>query len=94
MDPPRTTKSIFLPTHEAVWQQLVETNLINIRENSNTETHKKTHTTELPQSNDVESQMSPIKATSPPNSGPDTELFRENQTRNTPVQCLKDSLER
>ena len=49
---------------------------------------------EFEQRNDVETTTSSIRETSPQVSGPVKELFLENQTRNTPVQCLSGSKER
>ena len=49
------------------------------------------HTPIFFQGNDVETRISPSKRTSPQKYGPVTEPFVENQTRNTPVQCLNDS---
>ena len=46
---------------------------------------------EFRQRNDVESQTSPMKETSPQVSGSSTEPFLENQTGSTPVQSLNDS---
>ena len=54
---------------------------------------KSTNMPELKQRNDVESQISPRKETSPQVSGSDTKPLLRNQTRSTPVQCFKDSQE-
>ena len=70
------------PIPEVVWQQPQETHLIDIQNKS---------TNNIQRKNDVEAQTSPIKETSSQVSGSDTELFLENQTRNTPVQCPNDS---
>ena len=80
----------FPPIPEVVWQQPLETKMKIIHKDSNIEYHKNTHTPELQQCNDVESQTSPIKETSPQNSGTNKEPFVENQTMNIPAQCLID----
>ena len=59
--------------------------------NSTTYNNNSTHTPEFKQKNDVESQTSPIKETSPQVSGSDTQSLLTDQTRSTPVQCLNDS---
>ena len=46
---------------------------------------------EFGQKNDVESQTSPMKETSPQVSGSNTELFRGNETGSTAIQSLNDS---
>ena len=46
---------------------------------------------EVTQKNDVESQTSPIKETSPQVSGVDTESLLRNESRSLPVQCPNDS---
>ena len=53
------------------------------------EVHKDTHSPK--QKNDVEAQTSPIKEIASQESGSDTELPLENQTRSIPVQCPNDS---
>ena len=53
-----------------------------------------TLTLEFKRRNDVASQTLPIRETSPQVSWSDAEPFLESQTRNTPVQCHNDSMER
>ena len=79
-DRPETTK--LPPISQVVRQQLQETHLIDMFENSTSNNERK---------NDIESQTSPIRETSSQVSGSDTELLLENQTRSIPVQCPKDS---
>ena len=81
------------PIPEINWKQSQETHVVNIHENSTTETPKITHTPELKQRIDIESHTSPIRETSPQVIGSDTEPLLENPTRSTPVQCLNDSQE-
>ena len=54
--------------------------------NSITNINNTTHTPEFKQKNDLESQTSRIKETSPQVSGSDKESLLENQTRSIPVQ--------
>ena len=86
---PETTK--LRPIYEVVWQQPQEIHFIDTSKNSTTNFNKSKRTPEFNQKNDVKSQTSPIKETSPQVSGSDTGSLLENQTRNRPVQCLKDS---
>ena len=72
IDRPETTK--LPPIPEVVWQQPQEIYLIDI--------HKKS-TNNLKCKNDVEPQTSLIKETSSQESGSDTELLLENQTKST-----------
>ena len=62
-DRPETTK--LPPIPEVVWQQPQETHLTNIHKTSTTEINENTHIPESKQRNDVQSQMSPMKETSP-----------------------------
>ena len=90
-DRPEVTQLTLPPIPEVVWQQPQETHVTTINIFLTNETHKITLIPEFKQRNDVEAQMSPMKETSSQVSGSDTESFLENQTRNTPVQCLNDS---
>ena len=92
-DRPETTKMILSPNLQVEWHQRLETNLEKIHKDLNIETHKKTHALVLQQSNIVELQTSPVKGNSSQNVASDTESLLENQSRNAPVQCLKDSQE-
>ena len=89
IDRPETTKLPSIP--EVFWQQLQETHISDMYRNSSTNVNKSTHTPEFKPKNVVKSQTSPKKETSPEVSGSNKEYFLENQTRNTPVQCINDS---
>ena len=89
IDRPEVTELTLPPIPEVVWQQPLETHLINIHNNLPNETHKDTHSRK--QKNDVVAQTSPIKETSNQVPGSDTESLLENQTRSIPVQCPNDS---
>ena len=90
-DRPETTKLLLPPIPEIVWQQAQETHLTIIHKTSKNETHKETHMPKITQRNDVESQTSPMKETSPQVSRTTWEPPHGNQTGNTPVQSLNDS---
>ena len=90
-DRQKTTKLILPPIPEVVWQQPQETHSTSIQKTITTETQKNTHMPESGQRNDVESQTSPMKKTSPQLSGYSTEPFLGNQTEKTPVESLNDS---
>ena len=92
-DRPQKTYLILPPILEVVWQQLQETRLTNIHKTSTTETQK-THMPEFKQKNDVELQKSPMKETSPQNSGSSMGPFLESQTGSTLVQRFNDSKKR
>ena len=94
IDRPETTNLLLPPIPEVVWQQPQETHLINIHKTSATETHKNTHMPKFRPRNDVESQTSPMKETSPQVSGSSKESFLGNQTGSTPVQNLNNSKKR
>ena len=64
IDRPETTHSKLPPIAEVVWQQPQETDVANIYQTFNNETHKNTHMPESKHRSDVESQSSPIKETS------------------------------
>ena len=89
IDRPETTK--LPPIPDVVWQQPRETHLTIIHKTSTIETHKNSHKPEFTKRNDVESQRSPMKETSPPVFGSNTESLLENQTRSTPLQSPNDS---
>ena len=86
-----TTNLLLPPIPEVVWAQLQETHLTNIYKTSTTETHKTTPKPEFRQRNEVESQTSAMKETSPQVSGSSTESFLQYQTGSTPLQSLNDS---
>ena len=88
-DRPEATHSTLPPIPEVVWQQPQETHLNNIHNDLTNENQNDTHTPK--QKNDLEAQTSPIKKTSPPKCGSDTESLLENQTRSIAVQCPNDS---
>ena len=94
IDTPVTNDPTLPPIPEVVWQQPLETHLINIHKFVSTETHKITHTLEFKNRNDVESQTSPIGENSPQVSISSAEPFLETQTGSTSVQCLNDSKKR
>ena len=79
-DRPETTK--LPPISQVVRQQLKETHLICMFENSTSNNERENY---------IESQTSPIGETSSQVSGSDTELLLGNQTRSIPVQCPNDS---
>ena len=79
------------PIPEVVWQQPLETHLIDIHEKLITETNNSTHTPKLKRRIDEKSQMSAVRETSPQMSRSSTEPILENQTRSTPVQCCINS---
>ena len=70
------------PLPEVALQQPQETHLIDINFYS---------TIIIKSKNDVDSQTSPLRETSPQVSGSDTESLLGNQTRSTSVQCPSDS---
>ena len=86
-----TSKLLLPPIPDVVWQQPQETHITKIHEISTTETHKNTHMPKSQQSNDKESQTSPMEETSSQVSGSSTEPPLGNQTGSTPVQSLNDS---
>ena len=89
IDRPETIK---LPSiAEIVRQQLQETHSIDMHKNSTTNINNSTHTPNFERKNDVESLTLLIRDTSTQVSGSDAELFPENQTRSTPVQCPIDA---
>ena len=63
-DRPETTNLNFPPIPEVVWQQPQETDIPNIYQTFNNETHKNTHMPESKHRSDIESQTLPIKETS------------------------------
>ena len=77
-DRPKTTKTILPLIPKVVWRQTRETDLIDIHNQSDTETLKNMHTPQVLQWNDVESQMSPPNGLSLQKSGPEIEPFLEN----------------
>ena len=84
--------NITLPSiPEVVWQQFQETHSTNLHKTLTTETHKNFHMSLLRHRNNVESQTSPIKETSPQVSGSSTEPFLGKRAGSTPVQSLNDS---
>ena len=90
-DRPESTNLILPPIPDVVWQQPQENHLNNIHKTSTSETHKKTHVPEFRLRNDVESETSPMKETSPQVSRSSKEPFLGNQTGSPPVQSLIDS---
>ena len=88
-DRPEETHLTLPPIPEVVWQQPQQTYLNIIRNDLTNQTHTQTHMSK--QKNDVEAQTSPMKETSFPVSGSDTESLLENQTKSIPVQCANDS---
>ena len=60
-DRPETTHLKLPPIPEVVWQQPQETDLPNIYQTFNNDTHKNTHMPESKHTSDVESQTSPKK---------------------------------
>ena len=85
------THLILPPIREVVWEQPQETHVTNVLETLTNKTHKNTHMPESKQRNDVESQTSPMKETSPQVSGSSTKPLLGDQTENTSVQCPNDS---
>ena len=79
------------PIPEVLWQQPQETHLSDMYKNSTTNFNNSTHKPNFKRKNDVESQTSPIKETSPQISGSDTERLLGNQTRSTPVHGPNNS---
>ena len=88
---PETTNLILLPSAEVVHQHPQEIYSKSIYQTSTTKTYKKTHMRESKQRNDVQSQTSPMKETSPQVSGSSSEPLLGNQAGSTPVQCPNDS---
>ena len=64
--------------------------LANIQNDSTAEINENTHTPQLKQRNNVESQTSSKKRNFTSKSGTATELFRENQTSSKQVLCLNN----
>ena len=90
-DRPETTHLKLPPIPEVVWQQPQETDVPNIYQTFNNETHKNTHMPESQHRSDVELQTSPIKQTSTQVSVSHTEPLLGNQTRSAVVPSLNDS---
>ena len=65
--------------------------LANVQNDSTAETNGNTHTPQLKQRNDVDSQMTSTKENLNSKSGTATEQFRENETSNKQVLCLNNS---
>ena len=64
-DRPETTRTKLPSIPEVVWQPPPQTNLLNIHNDLNIETHKNTYTPELKEKTVVKSQTLQIKETSP-----------------------------
>ena len=91
IDRPETTHLKLPPIPEVVWQQPQETDVPNIYQTFNNETHKNTYMPESKHRSDVESQTSPIKETSAQVSVSHTEPLLGNETRSALVPSLNDS---
>ena len=91
IDRPETTQLKLPPIPEVVWQQPQETQVPNIYQTFNEETHKNTHMPESKHRSNVESQTSPIRETSSQVSVSRTEPLLGNQTRSALVPSLNDS---
>ena len=89
-DRPETAHLKLPPIPEVVWQQPQETDVPNIYQTFNNETHKNTHMPESKQRSDVESQTSPIRETSSQVSVSHTERLLGNQTRSALLPSLND----
>ena len=67
-----------------------EFKLAKLLNNSTAESNENTHTPQLKQTNDVESQKNVLKENLTSKSGTATEQFWENETTSKPVLCLNN----
>ena len=93
-----TTKAIPTPIPKVVWQQPPETFVktfkkCNDKNDPTIETLHTNHTPEQKHGNDVKSHRAPLKRTSLPNFGSNTELFPENQNQQSASTVPQQLLE-